>query len=146
VKGIYILILKLSSEKNIGVGKLGRILFQSGYYAYIGSALSGIHRLDRHLNNIEKGGVQNPHWHIDYIVPHLKVVEWVFALTVKPGKEEEMANKLSGNLSYIPGFGSSDSSAPSHLFFARNLQKLKEEVNETCRVLGLNQIYAREFG
>jgi len=143
MKGIYILIFQLPSEKHIQVGKLGRLFFKSGYYAYIGSALSGIQRVNRHINNMKKGKVENPHWHIDYIIHQAKIIKWIFAPCSSGKKEEELASAIAKDLSYINGFGSSDTSAPSHLFFSRNLQRLKNEIKKKCDLVDLNSIHGK---
>ncbi len=145
MKGIYVLIFLISSKKLIEVGKLGARLFRAGFYAYVGSAFSGIQRLNRHLNNIRRGKVDNPHWHIDCIVPHAEIVEWLFASCSCRKKEEELATTIAKDLSYIPGFGSSDTNAPSHLFFSGSLEMLKEEVEKKFKLLGLHSIHREDF-
>jgi Uri superfamily endonuclease len=128
MKGIYVLILKLDKEMKIDVGKMGKIIFKKSFYAYVGSAMSGIHRLKRHLRNLEKGEVENKHWHIDFLIPYSKTVGWFFAECPDKIKEQELAIYLSKKLDYVEGFGASDSRAPSHLFKEPNLKKLKSEI------------------
>ena len=61
-KGVYVLIIHLSQERDIVVGKLGELSFKKGYYAYVGSALGGLEgRIKRHFRKEKKA-----HWHIDY--------------------------------------------------------------------------------
>jgi len=128
MKGIYILILKIDKEIKTDVGKMGKITFKKSFYAYVGSAMSGIHRLKRHLENLKEGSVKNKHWHIDFIIPYCKPVGWVFAECSDSDKEKELAIYLSKNFDYIKGFGSSDSPAPSHLFKTPNIEKLKANI------------------
>ena len=144
MKGIYILILHLPSCKELKIGKLGRLSFESGYYAYVGSALFGEHRLMRHIKNLQKGKVLNPHWHIDYLISHCEKVGWFFAECHDPKKEGEVANALSKKLSYIDNFGSSDSNAPSHLFKSKKLKKLEEEIQKVWGSVGLAKIYSEK--
>ena len=128
MKGVYVLILKIEEEKSINIGKMGRITFEKAYYAYVGSAMTGIHRLKRHLRNLKIRNIKNKHWHIDFIIPHCKFIEWLFAECSEPGKEEKLAISLSKRLDYVEGFGASDSRAPSHLFKDSELKQLKREV------------------
>lgn len=137
MKGIYTIFLYLTEKKSIIIGKLGLHLFESGYYAYTGSALSGEHRVNRHIDNAYKGNIKNPHWHIDYLIIHCRIVKWLFAEIVVEGKEEEVATLLSEKMRYIPGFGCSDTSAPSHLFFSKTLYTLEREVKRAYRIAGL---------
>lgn len=116
-RGTYILLLKLSTSHKIGIGKLGSFMFPAGYYAYVGSAfgpggLAG--RLAHHFRLSE-----NPHWHIDYLrryagIEHVWVNEdeikrehlWAIQLTHFPGAQIP-----------VPGFGCSDCTCTSHLFY-----------------------------
>ena len=140
MKGIYVLIFKIDKEIEIDVGKLGKITFKKSFYAYVGSAMSGIHRLKRHLDKLEKRKVENRHWHIDFLIPHCKNVGWVFAECTDRTKEQELAIYLSKNFDYIEGFGSSDSTAPSHLFKTPNNKKLQE-----CIIKALDFIKVKNF-
>jgi Uri superfamily endonuclease len=38
VKGIYVLIIKVITSRNLRIGALGEIVFPAGLYAYVGSA------------------------------------------------------------------------------------------------------------
>ncbi|MEJ2568001.1 MAG: GIY-YIG nuclease family protein [candidate division WOR-3 bacterium] len=140
MKGIYVLILKIDKEIKTDVGKLGKITFKKAFYAYVGSAMSGIHRLERHLKNLEKMKVENKHWHIDFLIPYCKRVGWIFAECYDKIKEQELAIYLSKNFDYIKGFGSSDSLAPSHLFITPDIKKLK-----ICMIKALDFINAENF-
>jgi Uri superfamily endonuclease len=136
MKGIYVLILRTENEKSINVGKIGLFVFKPAYYAYVGSAMSGIQRLKRHLENLKRVSIENKHWHIDYIIPYCKLIEWVFAECSEPGKEEKLAIYLSKKLDYVKGFGASDSRAPSHLFKNSDLKKLKREIIKALKSVG----------
>lgn len=140
MKGIYAIIFSIDKETYIKVGKLGRILFKVGNYVYIGSAFSGIKRLKRHITNLKNKSVSNPHWHIDYIVPYSKPLEYIFIPCESRTKEIELANKITGYLDCIPKFGSSDSNAPSHLFFSESLDKLKENLKKSIYSLELKPL------
>ena len=72
-KGVYTLILFLSKEILLKVGKLGTQRFPRGYYTYTGSALgvgssSLKHRVLRHLRTKKR-----KFWHIDFPLSHRNV-------------------------------------------------------------------------
>ena len=53
--GSYILLIKLTEEKEIAVGGWQSIPFRDGYYAYVGSAMGGLQaRIKRHLKRDKK--------------------------------------------------------------------------------------------
>ncbi len=106
----YVLILYCNEEKIIAVGSLGRIRFKKGYYYYVGSANSGIHRIKRHFRKEKKR-----RWHIDYIVSHMVVVGSI----MRKDYECELAEKIK--LEFVPKFGSSDCKCESHLFYSPTL-------------------------
>ena len=110
MKGAYVLLIMVSETVKIQVGALGILCFDAGEYAYVGSAYGpgGIDaRVKRHLRNEKR-----KRWHIDYLLEHGEVVS---VLVKEGGNEVESAERLM-NCPYIPGFGSSDSPLPSHLF------------------------------
>lgn len=72
-KGVYTLMLFLSKEILLKVGKLGTQRFPRGYYTYTGSALgvgssSLKHRVLRHLKKKKQ-----KFWHIDFLLGHKNV-------------------------------------------------------------------------
>jgi Uri superfamily endonuclease len=140
MKGIYVLILRIKKEKTINVGKIGQFVFKPAYYAYVGSAMSGMQRLKRHLKNLKKGSVKNKHWHIDFIIPYCKSIGWFFAECSHSAKEENLAIHLSEKLDYVEDFGASDSSAPSHLFKDINLNKLKSAVIKALKLIEVENL------
>jgi Uri superfamily endonuclease len=116
MKGTYVLILRASSKQRIRIGKLGRFDFDSGYYAYVGSAFGpgGVAaRIGHHL-----GSAAKPRWHIDYLRGAMRIEEiWVSTDSVK--REHEWARSLcrsEGVAVPIAGFGSSDCNCAAHLF------------------------------
>ena len=119
IKGSYIILIENSHDKELEVGKLGEIYFRRGFYAYVGSAMSGIEaRIDRHLR-VEK----KTFWHIDYILPEMKVLGLIFAEL--EGKYEcVLAEELSSSFDIIDSFGSSDCKCRSHLFFCPDYERL----------------------
>lgn len=117
MKGVYVLIMRLEESRDIRIGKLGRLHFKRGYYSYVGSAQGsgGFKRITRHFN-VAWGKNKTRKWHIDYLLPHSEVICAVFS----PANEdiECIVAKILGEYSEaIPGFGCTDCSCESHLFF-----------------------------
>ncbi len=120
MKGIYILLIKLSGEQTITVGSLKPIHFPPGYYAYVGSALGGVEaRVSRHLKIDKK-----LHWHIDYLLQKARVDDIIICET-RDRAECTIAKALDSHFDCIPGFGSSDCKCHSHLFLATEAMKPK---------------------
>lgn len=133
--GVYVLIVELESPGMIGVGRWPCIHFRSGFYVYVGSALSGIEpRLARHLGNKQKC-----HWHIDYLLDRATIRKVVYALTGER-KECSLARELALRLPSVPGFGSSDCRCPSHLFFSPDFATLQKDVIAAFREAGLRPV------
>jgi Uri superfamily endonuclease len=112
MKGTYLLVMKLRKDTSIMIGKHGLVHFQKGCYAYVGSALNGLdQRIQRHLRTKKK-----THWHIDYLLPFTVVVD-VFYKESTRREECRVARVFERNFTGIPGFGCSDCSCKSHLFY-----------------------------
>lgn len=118
--GTYALVLHLADDAFIEVGKLGRALFRSGFYVYVGSALGpgGLAgRLRRHARPTHTPEWRD-RWHIDYLRHYAKVVE-VWAVPGEQRREHGWASicgQLPGMTAAMAGFGSSDCGCPTHLF------------------------------
>ena len=112
MNGTYLLIITLPKDTTVMVGKQGLLHFKKGYYAYVGSALNGLdQRIQRHLKADKK-----IHWHIDYLLAFTEIVE-IFYKENNRREECSIAQVLERNFTSIPGFGCSDCSCKSHLFF-----------------------------
>jgi Uri superfamily endonuclease len=116
-KGSYLLMLKLLRTKEIQVGKLGRIGFERGWYAYAGSAFGpgGLAaRLNHHLRPVQKR-----HWHIDYLRDEaIAMAVWI--AQGLPSREHDWASILAKHPwagKWVRGFGCSDCTCPSHLLY-----------------------------
>jgi sugar fermentation stimulation protein A len=115
--GSYILVLKNDRDIEIAIGKLGKIFFMKGYYAYVGSAMGSLE------NRVKRHGKKKKtlFWHIDYITPHPMKIEKTFLFRridrIEFSLAERMKEICAGT---IEGFGSSDTGQPSHLFYFRN--------------------------
>ncbi|MFX1376272.1 MAG: DUF123 domain-containing protein [Promethearchaeota archaeon] len=128
MKGSYILVIYIPKNIEIIIGALGRILFNVGYYLYVGSGM-GINgsatlenRVKRHLlpsNN------KKIHWHIDYllnnensfiikiyIIPSLVRLECIIAAEIDAYSEKN-----------VKDFGSSDCRCNSHLFYFKEFER-----------------------
>ena len=123
MKGSYILVIKLKEKKSIQIGKLGKIIFDKGFYVYVGSALNGLEqRINRHLRKNKK-----KHWHIDYFLEFANIVD-IFYKESQTKDECNIAIELDKYLSSIPGFGCSDCKCKSHLFFG-SYEKIIQVIN-----------------
>jgi Uri superfamily endonuclease len=126
LKGIYTLVITLTTSTTISVGKLGNISFPKGYYAYVGSALNNLEaRIARHLK--EKKLL---HWHIDYFLQKAQVEEVVWGSTDK-NEECAVAGHHLQVLLPVPRFGSSDCRCRSHLFFSGDKTYLRKTVRDS---------------
>lgn len=132
LKGIYTLLIKLDKPQTITIGKLGKISFPAGHYAYVGSALNGLEsRIARHLKK-EKA----LRWHIDYLLQKASVEEIIYSSTEKD-KECTIASQLAQKLKLIPYFGCSDCRCISHLYFCKDKGILREIVRNCFKEGGL---------
>jgi len=121
--GIYTLLLFVSEEVSLTVGKLGKQRFPRGYYTYTGSALgkgatSLKHRIARHLRK-EKLRF----WHIDYLLADENVsVEAVIVAETNKKMEcniNQHIKTIMGAKVPVNGFGASDcrKNCGSHLLY-----------------------------
>lgn len=104
----YVLLLYCQKDFKTRVGALGVVSFRRGYYYYVGSAKSGVHRIRRHFSP-----KKTKRWHIDYISTKMAVIGAILF------KESEcnLAQKFK-NFERISGFGCSDCKCESHLFYS----------------------------
>lgn len=128
--GTYILFVALSSPATVEVGRLGRLSFDAGIYAYVGSAF-GPGGLAARLRRYQAGPVRK-HWHIDYLLEYSEVRNALVS-TSQNRLECVWAQWMRGRgLDFVPGFGSSDCRCMSHLTYLGNV----EEVEEIIRAAG----------
>lgn len=107
--------MRLPDRVVLNVGQLGRFDFESGWYAYAGSALGpgGLAaRLSRH-----RRASAIRHWHLDYLRPHaLPIAAWY---AMGDSRHEcnwaEALLELPGASIPAPGFGASDCRCAAHL-------------------------------
>lgn len=122
-RGVYTLVIHVSSSLLLRIGRLGDRRFQKGYYAYTGSALGRgpsdlAGRISRHL-----GEAKRRRWHIDYLLSsrNVKVKAVVLMVTEKRIECEinkHLMRKMNAKVP-IMNFGSSDCKlrCGSHLLY-----------------------------
>ncbi len=133
IKGIYVLIIKVNKPINVNVGRLGKLKFDKGLYAYVGSAQNNlVSRIARHKRKNKK-----KFWHVDYLLSN-KSAKIIKVLYAKRKKEWEckIAKQLSKQAEPIIGFGCSDCKCHSHLF------KINKDVIKNLRLLNLKEFNA----
>jgi len=121
--GIYTLIIFLSMETRLNVGKLGQQKFPKGYYAYTGSALGkGASSLKRRVSRHLQKEKQN-FWHIDFLLANENATITAVVAAQTNRKLECNLNRYikreGGAKIPVKGFGASDcrENCKSHLLF-----------------------------
>ena len=106
------------------VGALGSIRFRPGTYVYVGSAQRNLEkRMQRHLKQDKK-----LFWHIDYMLSCGDArVEAVFVKQAGKDAECAFAYELDAQSKGVLGFGCSDCTCRSHLFWFPVRSALKSE-------------------
>jgi len=136
-KGVYCLVFENRSCV-IEIGKKGTFSFPEGFYIYVGSALGsgGMKRVKRHIElSLKKD--KNPRWHVDYL--HLNSsfrLSFAVCAITSDRLECELAHRLGGDS--VPGFGCTDCSCKSHLFYRK--KNPLQEINEVFKSLGLSPV------
>ncbi len=121
MKGIYILLIKIDKNIEVEIGSLGKINFDKGIYAYIGSAQNNLEkRIQRHKVKNKK-----LRWHINYLLKN-KSVKILKILYKNTGRKEEckIAKRLSKTEIPISKFGCSDCDCKNHLFKIKSLKNI----------------------
>jgi len=127
VQGIYILIIRLSENTDVTIGKLGKLLFPKGLYAYVGSAQNGLEkRIERHFRKEKR-----VFWHVDYLLqsPASKILR-VFHKTAGKPEECAVAKKIGAEGEAVAGFGCSDCPCKTHLFRMKAYDSMREFMQE----------------
>lgn len=125
MKGIYVLIIKISRQISPKVGALGKISFPAGSYAYVGSAQTSLEsRVGRHLRKEKR-----LFWHIDYLLAEDAVeVTKVYCLEGDKTCECQIAQLLAKQCASVQGFGCSDCHCSSHLFCSDSFAFLNDQM------------------
>ena len=115
-RGIYCLVFQ-NPAATLRVGSLGDIEFSSGWHIYVGSALgnAGFSRVGRHIL-LSKEKNKKPRWHVDHLLlsADFKLTAVYCGQTVER-LECVLADAIGGEC--VKGFGCSDCSCSSHLFY-----------------------------
>jgi Uri superfamily endonuclease len=112
-----VLLIWLDQARELTVGQLGTFRFQSGWYAYTGSALGpgGLDaRLARHARKEKR-----IHWHVDYLLEHgLLVCSWqaICPIRLECGWAAALSRSQNAQV-YVCRFGASDCRCPGHLIY-----------------------------
>ncbi len=138
-KGSYLLVFQLRDEiRRLQVGRFGCFDFAPGYYLYIGSAFGsgGLAARLRHHARCDK---PRPHWHIDYLRPHMQLL----AAWTLPARVECVWCRAAAASSWlsapIRGFGARDTGCIAHLFYSS-----QQPSDEQMRDLLMRQLPAAE--
>jgi len=152
--GIYTLLLFLSKQVTLTIGKLGKQRFPMGYYTYTGSALgkgasSLKHRIARHLRKEKR-----MFWHIDYLLADENVsVEAVIVAETNENMEcktNQHMKTIMGAKVPVKGFGASDcrKNCKSHLLYFPEIenadclvQKLVEYLQSSSDILSVYVVH-----
>ncbi len=144
--GTYIFLLHNKAQITVRVGRLREILFEPGYYLYVGSAFGpgGVRaRVLRHCRR------QKPlHWHIDYLSAVTTPLGAWYSHATTP-LEHEWAGLLQAMDGFLPlvGFGCSDCKCVSHLFHTvaqPNLTQFSGPCSTTLRKLSFMSCSTQE--
>lgn len=112
MKGIYVLIIRVSNDVAVQVGALGKLTFEKGLYAYVGSAQGNLEqRVRRHLLKEKR-----KFWHIDYLLGNdAATVLGVFHKQADKTEECAVARAIGERGRGVAGFGASDCNCKNHL-------------------------------
>jgi Uri superfamily endonuclease len=125
LKGIYALIIQVDKDAGVIVGALGKLTFEKGIYAYVGSAQANLEqRIKRHLAKEKR-----LFWHIDYLLNDsaARIVKVLYKQADKT-EECELAKTIGERGESVEGFGCSDCSCKSHLFRIGDYRFLQESM------------------
>lgn len=145
-KGLYAILMVLSQQILIDIGKLGSTTFHQGMYVYIGQgsgkSSSIQNRVKRHSSISKK-----KFWHIDYLTadPEVKVKAAIAAVTEEI-TECHLTQTLLEDLKAeqtVRGFGSSDCRCIGHLLYLPlhkkqvDFKKIVNSITKTFEKIGL---------
>jgi len=114
----YILLIENYKDREVSIGRLGKLKFVQGIYAYIGSGKKNLMaRITRHLSNNKK-----IFWHIDYLLNRKTRIKEVW-ISAKEAECKMGKYFVKNGFPYIKNFGSSDCRCKSHLFLVNPNRK-----------------------
>lgn len=146
MKGTYVVVMELPEDSSIRVGSLGTFDFPQGYYAYAGSAQSGIEqRVSRHMVRDKK-----KRWHIDHLAAKADVVSRLLIPLGSKDMECVVAKALmsvDGASVIARGFGSSDCRCASHLVYLGTSDEMPRMMEELLfRLCRIESVYPYSVG
>ena len=122
------MIIYVSEDLKIRVGRLGEVSFKKGDYIYIGSAKGCLEaRLQRHLKKEKR-----IFWHIDYLLENkkAKILQiWTIDKKMECQTAEVFCQDPTTEI-IKKGFGSSDCKCVSHLFYIKNKERTENILKE----------------
>lgn len=128
--------LSLEKRRTLDVGRLGKALFPKGFYLYVGSAQKNLpQRLRRHLSREKRN-----HWHIDYLLPSARIRS-IYSYEAPREWECRLSQRIAGLKGVrvvLKGFGSSDCSCPTHLYFFPNIPRVEDIAPKGLRGCAIN--------
>ncbi len=112
--GVYLLMIQLAEPLRLPISSLDNAILRPGWYMYVGSAKKHLHqRIARH-----KRAHKHAHWHIDYLTMAASSAPQAYPISTRKDLECELAKDAAHIADKsIAGFGCSDCSCRSHLFF-----------------------------
>ena len=130
MKGSYILVIQIPETTEITIGALGNILFNEGFYLYIGSAMGsyGSATLDNRVKrHVLSSNNKKTHWHIDYLLNYERSIITRLYLIPSLSRLECIIAKEIMDLSdgKIENFGSSDCACSSHLYYFQQFEEFR---------------------
>ena len=133
MKGSYILVIYIPEKTVICIGALGKLLFNQGFYLYVGSAMGDfgsstlVNRVKRHVRPSQD---KKTHWHIDYLLNQKEsIITQLYLIPSLERLECIIAKDLRRYAdTYIKNFGSSDCNCQSHLFYFKEFKALRFKV------------------
>jgi Uri superfamily endonuclease len=125
LRGIYVLIIQVDKNVDVNIGALGKLTFEKGLYAYVGSAQANLEqRIKRHLAKEKQ-----LFWHIDYLLNN-SAARIAKVLYKQADKTEEcnLAKAIGEKGKPVDNFGCSDCKCKSHLFRIGNYRFLQKSM------------------
>ena len=126
--GTYLLLIEISSNVGLHVGKFRKQVLEAGYYLDVGNDLNGLRsRISRHLQVDKK-----LHWHIDYLTKTGNIIGvfWTIGITKVECQWAQLIMSTRISMTAIRGFGSSDCRCTTHLYFFPDLLDVKHMLDE----------------
>ncbi|MBM4400915.1 MAG: GIY-YIG nuclease family protein, partial [Crenarchaeota archaeon] len=117
--------IQVDKNVDVSVGAFGKLTFEKGLYAYVGSAQANLEqRIKRHFRKKKR-----KFWHVDYLLDNdaAKIAK-VFSKHANKSEECEIAKAIGEIGEPVDGFGCSDCSCKSHLFRIGDYRFLQESM------------------